>query len=49
MFHRRGYLIFGALVVVAYAAASLFGWEPGASVTRGPRGAQGLSSYRGGK
>ena len=45
----RGYLIFGALVALVYGVASLSGFEPGSSMSRGPRGTQGLSSYRGGK
>lgn len=45
----RGYLIFGALVALVYGVASLSGFEPSSSMSRGPQGTQGLSSYRGGK
>jgi hypothetical protein len=45
----RGYLIFGTLVALVYGVASLSGFEPGSSMSRGPQGTQGLSSYRGGK
>lgn len=44
-----GYLIFGALVALAYGVASLSGFEPSGSMARGPQGTQGLNSYRGGK
>jgi len=44
-----GYLIFGVLAALFYGVASLSGWEWGNTMSRGPRGVQGLNSYRGGK
>ena len=44
-----GYVVFGVLVALVYGVASVAGWEWGNTMGRGPRGAQGLSSYRGGK
>lgn len=49
MSKSRGYLIFGVLVALVYGVASLSGFEPASSMSRGPQGTQGLSSYRGGK
>ncbi|MEO8358584.1 MAG: hypothetical protein ABI672_01030 [Vicinamibacteria bacterium] len=46
---RSKYLLFGFVVAALYTAASVLGFEMGGTVTRGPRGVQGLGGYRGGK
>ena len=46
---RRPYVLFATIVTVVYGAAMALGWEWTNAGAGGPRGAQGLSAYRGGK